>query len=785
MMNNSLSLEEKEVLFELIAQNALGREIPVHCFENGAFDGAIAFTGAEGIFICIGHKLYKIAPDNEQIIIEIGNDAHEVLHQLLTPMERFNGYVKDEAVRRSVPPSCLHSFMNIGEDGFIEHYADMFFGGLALKGLELGNYYLTQSAEDIAEAGSAYQQVLVAYNQYEVGGKVKGTFTFPEAAEAFKSLVHLYAEILEATNDNKRERLFGLTFDVVEPLIKAEVKAAEEAAKKFEEEMKNHSQSSSNGTGHNAKKAKRPENSEASDKEKLQEMIRQALESATDDSKESEGKEGEEANDSSEDSDSETSDSQGSTNDSSNENGSDSEGEESDANSKSGEGSESEEGSKDGSQSNGSGSEPKTSEDGSDNQNSESEEGTGNSAKSQVGTSGESQKGGKSSGKEGAGNSSFGGKNGEKSSKTSGKGNLMEVLNQALEEAKNSETAKKAEENPIQDDLGEIDSAIQSALHNMERAAKAKVKRRHEQEHRSDVNTELSPINRENMKDVQMVSPTASPYHTMMYNETLSEHRVDIQTLARKIQTMIKEDRAGKTYANSGKISVKRLASPKMRLNVFEKRKEAVGIDDTSVVLMLDASGSTCDSTGMGRLLSDEIADTAIGIVEALNECNVPCAVMGFTSTDPRVESLKIKHINYCGFKSTKADRASIKSHHPECYNCDSVAVLTAKEALKKRRSKHKILLVLSDGTPTLPMEEGYGADGTRSKEELIQAVRETKNDGIIFGGLAFTRRGYSTADELHQFYGDAFDVVDPWDGDNGIQIAGNLLEDIIKRQIR
>ncbi len=156
---------------------------------------------------------------------------------------------------------------------------------------------------------------------------------------------------------------------------------------------------------------------------------------------------------------------------------------------------------------------------------------------------------------------------------------------------------------------------------------------------------------------------------------------------------------------------------------------------ELSILLLLDASGSTDSWVADTRRVIDVEKEALLLVCEALDALGDDYAIHAFSGEGPgEVSVLRVKSFE-------ERDRAVLRSRigalEPDRFTRTGAAVRHATTELAARRTRHRLLLVLSDGKPNdVDTYEGrYGVEDTR------QAVHEARLEGIEVFCLTVDRR--------------------------------------------
>jgi len=175
-----------------------------------------------------------------------------------------------------------------------------------------------------------------------------------------------------------------------------------------------------------------------------------------------------------------------------------------------------------------------------------------------------------------------------------------------------------------------------------------------------------------------------------------------------------------------GKIDKKKLAivGKSLTKKVFYRKKDGIDLD-VSVTLLVDESGSTYH-------MINELRSMTIAFSEVFSKLNIDFEVLGFTTVNfesrdssfTRSVPLKIKeyktyneNYNVCKYRL-----GNIQS---EFHNADGESLLIAYNRIFRRRTKRKIIFVLSDGLPDC------GAHRFELREHLKKAIKFVRSNGV------------------------------------------------------
>lgn len=142
------------------------------------------------IFINPAHLMFANLSEIERYMFAFGVAVHEMLHQKFTNFEYSERMIK-KLPEKQVP--LFQMIDNIFEDSRIEFFGNQVFGGWALKCLKYAIQKTWEMSSDIKDS-DPLGEVIGALIQYGDTGKIKGSFSTQEAAEAFCYVVENYFE---------------------------------------------------------------------------------------------------------------------------------------------------------------------------------------------------------------------------------------------------------------------------------------------------------------------------------------------------------------------------------------------------------------------------------------------------------------------------------------------------------------------------------------------------------------------------------------------------------------
>lgn len=183
---------------------------------------------------------------------------------------------------------------------------------------------------------------------------------------------------------------------------------------------------------------------------------------------------------------------------------------------------------------------------------------------------------------------------------------------------------------------------------------------------------------------------------------------------------------------NLTRVVMPRVGDGTYNRSVFQKRAESMSLD-VCVTVLVDCSGSMShqgkfESAADAAMCLLDLADTAL---------KVPCEVLGFTThahhrREPRHYEFKTYAERRVPRLAVGARILSLRSRE-ECLwgNADGDSLLWAASRMKARREARKILIVLSDGSPTDSAEDGNAYVNLKAAISTLRARGAVEVYGI------------------------------------------------------
>lgn len=227
------------------------------------------------------------------------------------------------------------------------------------------------------------------------------------------------------------------------------------------------------------------------------------------------------------------------------------------------------------------------------------------------------------------------------------------------------------------------------------------------------------------------------------YNKVVLEHKSSIDRCYKEVKKLFKHDETKEeTYKSSGSLSIKRMTSGKVTSKIFSKRLDPKHRSDLAVMLVIDESGS------MGGSRIERAKACAINLSEIFAKMKIPMYTLGFTAD---TNGATVVHSHYSDWSNKLDDRLKLTSIYAKANNFDGYSIRYASKLLEQRKESHKLLIVISDGSP---VANAYnGGSGVR---DTTDAIREARSFGQYVLGVAIG----ADKDVLQGMYGEDFIYV-------------------------
>lgn len=210
--------------------------------------------------------------------------------------------------------------------------------------------------------------------------------------------------------------------------------------------------------------------------------------------------------------------------------------------------------------------------------------------------------------------------------------------------------------------------------------------------------------------------------------------------MVKEVRRIIKCENLTETRKNRIGIVGKKLTTNKLYrpdYKVWEDREKPKKIIDMAISVRVDESGSMygdrIDTARVSCVLLKTVAD----------ELGIPIEIIGDT------EDEIVELYPYCTYESTDGnDKYRLVSMTDRWGNRDGYAIRFCYKRLKRRKEKHKLLIIISDGMPAADNYVGEAANN-----DLRVLTRQIKRDGTAVIAFGFG----SDAQSLSNIYGKSF----------------------------
>jgi cobalamin biosynthesis protein CobT len=232
------------------------------------------------------------------------------------------------------------------------------------------------------------------------------------------------------------------------------------------------------------------------------------------------------------------------------------------------------------------------------------------------------------------------------------------------------------------------------------------------------------------------------------YMAVLSKANSTLSVLKAQMErAILAQDKGDREESTAGRLNRRRLVPAiKGRDTVFTRKSMDFELN-TAVQLVVDMSGSM---SGTKIMLAQQ---SAILLGEALQKCNVPFEVVGFTTTHALTKTSRISaelglepstvtfsrdepilFVNFKSFTERLHQSHGAMGHMgARSNNVDGESLLYAWESLSKRPEKRKIMIVLSDGYPAFACT-AHGYEDHRYHKHVKDVVAHISKSAEVLG---------------------------------------------------
>lgn len=206
IMRSMRNMAEMLTGMRIALQDCTSEQALAYCYKEKS--GAV-------IAVAFRKNFPDLDEDGKKCIL-YGLFAHEVMHLLRTDFayeeQKSEHYKPSERKER-------HKIFNIFEDPAIEYFSGNSLSKFLCRCLHKTIEYFYRNAPGIDECGGdAYLQYINAMVLFGDMGVIKGSFTFPEAKDAFVETAPMALKLIEEPNGKKRYDIAQQIFDKICPL---------------------------------------------------------------------------------------------------------------------------------------------------------------------------------------------------------------------------------------------------------------------------------------------------------------------------------------------------------------------------------------------------------------------------------------------------------------------------------------------------------------------------------------------------------------------------------------
>lgn len=311
--------------------------------------------------------------------------------------------------------------------------------------------------------------------------------------------------------------------------------------------------------------------------------------------------------------------------------------------------------------------------------------------------------------------------------------------------AKDSDSEKSESEDESEIPDCTIDKTDEDWLKDAESRIEEELEKEEEESKEFEIDPDIEPsIYADKKYRIENTTPEYSDLR--FYQCTVADNMPAIIGLKSKLLRIFRNDATRKEHRKTGKVNVKRLYGSRQTSRVFDRKTSPKDLDDLAVFIAVDESYSMVNLLKGSIQRSTLARKLAVCLTEVFSSLKIPIYVMGFTADKNRYHA---NHHHYVKWKATEREKGKLVNIEPIAENFDSLSLSYASEILKKRKAKHKLLIVLSDGLPlchSVSMEQGF--------RDLKEVVQNTKKQGMSVLGVAI---GNDSTEQIQYLYGNHF----------------------------
>ena len=218
------------------------------------------------------------------------------------------------------------------------------------------------------------------------------------------------------------------------------------------------------------------------------------------------------------------------------------------------------------------------------------------------------------------------------------------------------------------------------------------------------------------------------------YKTHMAAYHSIINSFSKTLQRIFQNDKSEVVKKKKGKLNIERYYAPRKTPRIFDHRTTPKNIKDMAITIAIDESGSMT-AEEMGKKRTRIAKEVALCFAEAFSPFDVPLYVFGYNDD--------VTHHHYIKWRNTRKERTKLLVYN--CYGCnhDAASINYAVELLKSRKEKHKLLIVITDGIPSI----GEPLD-------VQNEVRKARKMGYAVLGVAI---GNDATEAIKTMYGKDF----------------------------
>ena len=690
---NSLSNEEWRGLKRFLSNYgtyAVEKPVVVSDVASG-MERELGYASVNGVYLNHMHKMVLALKPDEQKMFLSGIAVHEFMHKILSNFDELGNKINE------YPRSQQRIFQYINnsiEDPAIEHFSPQYIVGLMQKSLRFAIKTTYEQCPNIETIDTPFGQFSIAIVQYGDRGLLKGHFTFPEAEKCFFESVSIINEAILEPMFVKRLELSAKVMEIAKPLWLEESIKNAEFEKLLEEMFKKIGKSlteSSSGKGKGSTPERDGETSKMGCKARKK-MVKVCEEKSASSSSD--------ASDSSDDEwfgELDRDDTFGSIDDYKPEDDS-----ESSSEGKSSKSDTSELG-------NPSSDNDKSSE------NSDSDSDSENNSGSDTHTSKTDTS--RTSDEEVSGSASGDDDEIEDDEEEITEDDIENIINQIAECVKQ-----------IKDEEEDVESINNDALSGKDKSI--------------DVDVDIPEYKGMTCRNQKVVLSCDVEALSKGYSEVKSELVSPIKIITNGFKRIFCEDIEERDYKTSGRIAPKRLMRGVVTSRLYSKIAEPSGKSDIAIMLLIDESGSMrgCGSSRIPKF--QEAKKAAIVLSEVAENLQIPLSVIGFSADN----GADATHYHYINWKNNRTERLKLLNISARSNNFDGYSIRYAHKLLKKRKEKHRLLVVMSDGEPACSVY-----CGSKGIIDTANAIKKAKKTVDVLGvGLGVCKGDVPTYETMY-----------------------------------